>query len=335
MALNMQVVTQNIKLVLCAVLLPFMICCGRHERELEPCVEEAEVINFAPQSAQYAQTRIEEAGGQLRFSGKDKMMVTAYYQTEPSALQQEFMKDQQVNFNQSANAGSGAWEYSPKKYWPGSGTLSFTAYYPAHDMFGVTATLRAAANEVDYTINGNQDIMWGQRNYDCSVRPYPEVDLGFEHKLKRFYFKANRTEAFGEVPRIERIEISGMKNHATLNYVSGSLTFSTDPAHKADFSITSNDPAGWRIGKAADYTQFLELDKALYVAADETAPFYLKVVAGGREYPFTVSSVSGFTAGKSLVLELSFDGTIMSSSVTVASGESWVTITPTPLGGEL
>lgn len=218
----------------------------------------------------------------------------------------------------------GRLSFETMQYYPADGEkLYFYAYSPvraaASDGDGYTAGTASGAPTVKYTITGQQDILWAKADDGTgkvsagTVQPQPE--FGFEHLLKRVRFKLVRGEGFGDGIHATRISITGCRTQASLDPISGTLTFSGEGS---PLSLAGN----YAIQSAE---QAAEISESLMC---EPGPaLSLEVEAQGITYRTSVtltSSDSGITAGGagvSHLVTLTFIGTQI---VPEASIEPWI-----------
>ena len=216
----------------------------------------------------------------------------------------------------------GGLSFETTQYYPADGEkLYFYAYSPvcaaASDGDGYTAGTASGAPTVKYTITGQQDILWAKADDGTgkvsagTVQPQPE--FGFEHLLKRVRFKLVRGEGFGDGIHATRISITDCRTQASLDPISGTLTFSDE---RSPLSLAGN----YAIQSAE---QAAEISESLMC---EPGPaLSLEVEAQGITYRtlVTLTSSDGITAGGagvSHLVTLTFIGTQI---VPEASIEPW------------
>lgn len=120
------------------------------------------------------------------FANGDKIGVFAYYNTEATAP--DFMNNQLVTCTATSPQ---AWEYTPVKYWPHYGNLSFYAYapYQAGVSMSTQGTIACATTQTNgsFTLDGNTDLLIAtttasKQTVDAAVR------LPFRHTLAKLSF---------------------------------------------------------------------------------------------------------------------------------------------------
>lgn len=89
------------------------------------------------------------------WSDGDAMTVNAlYYYDTMTTLGQQFVKGQEVYYND--DAGRGEWSYTPVKYWPQQGYLDFFAQYPSDEMLrSMRMTVAYATPDPGLTLPGD------------------------------------------------------------------------------------------------------------------------------------------------------------------------------------
>ncbi|NDV77917.1 fimbrillin family protein [Dysgonomonas sp. 511] len=121
------------------------------------------------------------------------------------------------------------WVYSPVKYWPGYGTVSFFAYSPA-TLSGLDLLyIENSSNEAsfEYTVSKNyqeQEDFMVASNLDKNGNP---IRLYFEHALAGVYFRARSGEA-GVSFRIREIKLTGIYSKGILTGIPNEETKTSD-----------------------------------------------------------------------------------------------------------
>lgn len=118
-----------------------------------------------------------------------------------------FMHNQMVKWDGSANAGAGAWVYSPVKYWPNrSGDkISFFAYAPYEQDWqngtkagvAVSAATEPGIPYIDFTLKDKDNlkkmvdlVVADKRDMTYTQENGGKVSFSFEHTLSRVAFQA-------------------------------------------------------------------------------------------------------------------------------------------------
>lgn len=188
------------------------------------------------------------------------------------AAKAEFMNNQEVTWNASANSNNGAWEYTPLKFWPTNiqDRISFFAYAPYANSNGITLNSATAStdpslefelatgqkNMVDLVVSNPTETGSNTMN-QTSTSNSGTVPFKFKHVLTRVAMKAKTS-----------VDISS--NGLTKVYIkSVKLAHSSILAKKATLNMKSLE---W--GTPATY---LDASYELKDATDATAPGVLNL----------------------------------------------------------
>ena len=218
--------------------------------------------------------------------------------------------------------------FASPQYYPANGDkLFFYAYSP---VTGGTYTegTSSVAPKVSWTLTGQQDIMAAQVTTgigkSSAGTAQGQPNFTFAHKLKQVRFKLVQGRGFADDLSATSISITGCKYKASLDLVSGALSFEDDTT---DFSLTGSFP----IKKSTDNPQ--EIEGCILCEAGNSVT--IKVVAAGITYPEVTlilqdksgsPGVSASAPGTSHLVTLTFIGThiMPSASITqwVEAGEA-------------
>lgn len=134
---------------------------------------------------------------------------------------QEFMVNQKVEYNGST------WTYSPIKYWPQVGNITFYSFYPLEN----SQISDSNVPIIKWSNIGNMDIMWAKYENGTSSTP---INLPFQHKLMKIKLKLMKGDGYGENTELLRCNILGgddtnkLAKEASLNLKTGEITFDTN-----------------------------------------------------------------------------------------------------------
>lgn len=256
---------------------------------------------------------------------EDLFAVTAYKGT--AAPTDDYSNAYFVNQTVDSDA-DGTLSFRNDQYYPADAEkLYFYAYSPVSTT-GFTAGTASAVPTVAWTINGTQDIM-----YANVVSGIGKVSTGttqlqpsftFKHLLKQVRFKLVRGEGFEEGINASSVKITNCRTQASLNLITGDLTFTGD----ADQSIGLS-------GTYPILQSGSEEIGSLLCEAGETS-LNIEILAAGITYKATVTldstseDITAGGAGVSHLVTLTFIGTqiVPSASITdwVDVGETSGTI---------
>jgi len=222
--------------------------------------------------------------------------------------------------NQAVNSDAdGKLSFQNAQYYPADAEkLYFYAYSPVST--GYTAGASSSAPTVAWTIDGTQDIMWAKADEGIgkvsagTVQPQPEFT--FNHLLKQVRFKLVRGEGFGDNINATSVKITNCRTQASLNLITGVLTFSGDATESLALS-------GSYTIRPADNAQEIG---SLLCQAGETG-LQIEVEAAGITYRTTVTlqsdndAVTAGGAGVSHLVTLTFIGTQIIPTATITD---WV-----------
>ena len=250
--------------------------------------------------------------------------VTAYRgSVAPSTdFSNPYFSNQAVNSGAILQGGASgpALSFANSQYYPANGDkLFFYAYSPVVGG-AYTEGTSSAAPKVSWTLTGQQDIMAAQvtggigKSNAGTTQGQP--NFTFAHKLKQVRFKLVQGEGFADNISASSISITGCKYKASLDLVSGALSFDDDTTA---FSLTGSFP----IKKTTDNPQ--EIEGCILCEAGNSVT--IKIVAAGITYPeVTVTlqdktgtpTVSASAPGTSHLVTLTFIGThiIPTTSIT-------------------
>lgn len=118
-----------------------------------------------------------------------------------------FMHNQMVEWDATANSGSGAWVYSPVKYWPNrpGDKISFFAYAPYESDWEngskagivLSSATQAGIPYIDFTLKDKDNlkkmvdlVVADKRDMTYTAQNGGKVSFSFEHTLSRVAFQA-------------------------------------------------------------------------------------------------------------------------------------------------
>ena len=221
--------------------------------------------------------------------------------------------------NQAVNSDAdGKLSFQNVQYYPADAEkLYFYAYSPVSTS-GFSAGTASATPTVAWTIDGQQDIMYASvvsgigKVSAGTTQPQPE--FSFNHLLKQVRFKLVKGEGFGDGIYASSVKITNCRTQASLNLITGALTFTGD----------ANQPIGFS-GNYAIQKSGVEIG-SLLCQAGETG-LDIEIVAAGVTYKTSVTLTSSNTditaggAGVSHLVTLTFIGTQIVPSATITD---WV-----------
>lgn len=248
-------------------------------------------------------------------STEDLFAVTAYKGT--AAPTSDYDKAYFDNEAVDSDA-EGKLNFTNTQYYPADAEkLFFYAYSPVITD-GYTAGTASGAPTVTWTINGTQDIMYAKAAEGIGkvsageTQPQPEFTFG--HLLKQVRFKLVKGEGFGDGIYASSVKITNCRTQASLNLMTGDLTFEGDANQSIGFS-----------GNYAIQKSGVEIG-SLLCQAGETG-LDIEIVAAGVTYKTSVTLTSSNTditaggAGVSHLVTLTFIGTQIVPSATITD---WV-----------
>lgn len=133
-----------------------------------------------------------------------------------------------INFSPVNCDNDGKYTFEELKYFPLDYKIYFYAFSPM-----VNCTFTKGDNlkhpQITYTLTGREDILWS-KNESGIIKANNTADqlqpnFLFEHKLQRVVFYVKRTPDVAANTRINAIRIHNLYNKATLDLITGELTF--------------------------------------------------------------------------------------------------------------
>lgn len=285
-----------------------------------------------------ADTRTTSNGAETTFDNGDAIGVMAYYIPEGAtadATAPNFMYNQKVTYSASSSA-TGAWTYSPVKYWPVSGKVNFYAYSPYAGSGDKHITLSpntaVGLPTLSYT-NKNADIdlmaassenqSWNVTS-SSAVHPAAPVSFTFKHLLAKvkFKFTYTGTKAYRPVLHLIRFDapVSG-----TYYYNSGE--FDSDNYSYANISKFTKDVAGVEIKSGAeghlvdDFTCYLL--PCSFPSIDGSAVGTFQLLLNNIIYEYKPKSLISVKAGKEYVLNFTIQHNDAENNFFIASYSLW------------
>ncbi len=197
--------------------------------------------NWGGDSAQ-AQTRGSIVDGDFKVG--DAIGVFSYYHPQrvvSYANGADFMYDQEVT-----KQGADSWEYSPIKYWPRNGSLSFFAYAP----YGAN-TIDASSGKPQFThklpnnVTDQIDLLIAAPKVDLTLADLAsdsKVRLEFQHALACLNLTGSVTSQADESIEITKIVITGLKGQGVLGFDDSNALQTS--GQSGDFTYTLNKKNG-------------------------------------------------------------------------------------------
>ncbi len=274
-----------------------------------PAAEEAftgEPIAFV------AQSDGEAAAGRAAFgeAGYAMGVYADYYANAGDAAPTGMLME-----NQDVAYDGKIWDYSPKRYWPVSGTLAFYAYAPH-------TTEVDADGVASYTLDGTQDVLWAEKVNDSENRSLSYADdkngvkFSFVHKLMHLKFKFIKGTGFGEGYRVTNIHVTNVAEGVKLDVRTGDITL-TDTGRSGDFIFgNANDTyplVDENTGTVAAPEMFIAADKD---ATEDVQTIRVSADILGVTYATDVR-LTAPAGRKSYLVKLTFTNVSLSSDVTV------------------
>lgn len=250
------------------------------------------------------------SGTAFPVSTESVFAVTAYKGTAAptSDYSSAYFDNEAVDSN--AEGAESPLSFATAQYYPADGgKLYFYAYSPVStDNYTVGTTTDAPT--VAWTIDGQQDIMWAKVDEGIGKvsagMTQPQPAFTFNHLLKQVRFKLVRGEGFGDGISATSVKITNCHTEASLNPITGALTFSGDANNVlalpgSSFEIKPSDQAE-------------TIDGSILCEAGVTE-LQIEVKAAGITYTTTVTlkstqdGVAAGDAGVSHLVTLTFIGT--------------------------
>jgi hypothetical protein len=238
--------------------------------------------------------------------------VTAYKGTIPSGNYSAAYFDNQPVQSDALSKLS----FTTDQYYPADGAdLYFYAYSPvaAAGSPGYAEGTTTTPPTVTWTIDGQQDIMAAQviSGYHRVPSGQTHPNFPFTHKLTRVQFKFVRGTGFGGGINVTSISLKNCKPTATLNLMTGDLTFSGTPT---SLTLTGAYP----IKATADNPPVI--DKSLMCEAGASS-LLISVTAGGITYLDCTVPLASTQSGKNHLVTLTFEGTKIEPTATITNWE--------------
>lgn len=228
--------------------------------------------------------------------------ITAYLgsKTPTSWEENSQLNNEPVNSDQYGN-----YIFNEKKYYPKDYKMYFYAYSPMVN-YKYTSGNDTQHPKVTYSLTGREDILWSKNDTgigkNLGVGKQPQPDFQFTHKLQRVMFSIRRTDKVASKATLSEIRINNLKTKATLDLITGELTFETD-SDKNYLSVAYNKNIT---------TSYFEIPYDLMFEAG-IRNLDITVVIDGIDYNGTVT-LEGDNAGKAgykHLLRMTIDGTVL------------------------
>ncbi len=262
--------------------------------------------------------------GKVEFEDGDEMGVFAWYLPGgDEAKAEEFMINQKVTLE------DGAWGYSPVKYWPAASRdrVCFFAYAP-HAASGTGNPYELNGKTyMDIPLDGTEDILWARQITTNGSIFNPGDGIGhddgrtglkftFGHLMKmvKFQFIIQDESGYGEGHHVERMEIHGQKNSASIGIEDGSLTLNGAETTY----VLGNGANRYAI---VNYASATTVKDALYLHPS-VSEIDVTLSVSGVDYPAKITGLGTDNEGGSYLVRLYFSNTTVATEVTLTD---WVT----------
>lgn len=214
-----------------------------------------------------------------------------------------------IHFSPVHSDAVGNYFFDERKYYPIDDKLYFYAFSPMVHYETVAGT----SNEhpkIIYNITGREDIVWSKNESgiakaeDPSLQQHP--DFQFEHRLQRVIFSVRRTDYASSTLQLTAIRITGIRTKATLDLITGDLTFENEPT-QSSISISCSSTLT---------PEFVPIPYDL-MFEPEVTEFNIVAVINGVEYLATVdlnptANEHAGKAGYKHIVQLTIDGSTLS-----------------------
>lgn len=162
------------------------------------------------------------------------------------------------------NNTSGAWEYTPLKYWEKGATYAFRAVYPTQASItsgsgsSVVVTYDSEGTNTGTTFTGEYDLMVASAAaVDADTQVGTPVTLSFQHALTavRFVFTKGGNDA-STTCKIKSLKLNNVSTSGTLTYSGADVAQddwapATAPAEGWTFDVGTS---GWTVATTNGYT---------------------------------------------------------------------------------
>lgn len=202
--------------------------------------------------------------------------VSAFLDDEDST---PFMNHQEVTLS------DGAYKYSPIKYWPNVGTVSFFAYSSSSangmmsdpvfekddNRFKSTFEYALPESNVVSDAVSQPDLIFAQRSRHS--KEDGTVSFVFSHALVSIQFKVGVVPEGAELQSIEFLDVCSKADCIVYGTPADNLTFEWTPVSTGSFKQTYTDMilhAGEVISDISDDTTFMMIPQTFYTDTDQT-----------------------------------------------------------------
>lgn len=206
------------------------------------------------------------------------------------------------------------------QYYPADPTkkLYFYAFAPVWEV--PTAATNTTPPLIDYTIDGQKDVMWAKDVQGIAKSTDPAKQQQpwflFQRKLMQLKFVLVKDDSFAATsPKVTSIKVKNTRTAASLNVVTGELTFSGTADKTVQITPTTGNTITAAPGTMLAQTLMIE----------PTDKVTLSVTAGGvTSLDFTLTDLSA-KAGTSHTVTLTFKRQAISATATLAG---WSAVQP-------
>ena len=151
--------------------------------------------------------------------------VTAFLGHE---IPTSWVANSRINFSPVDCSQDGKYTFEELKYFPLDYKMFLYAFSPMVNCAFTEGTLTERP-KITYTLTGREDILWSKNESGIikaeNTADQQQPDFLFEHKLQRVVFYVKRTANVAANTKINAIHIHDLYNKATLDLITGDLTF--------------------------------------------------------------------------------------------------------------
>lgn len=178
--------------------------------------------------------------------------------------------------NQKVEKDGTTWKYSPIKYWPREGSISFCAYSPYSTGNNILLSTTSQSKGYPQITYITPDSFLNQIDLLIStpllyqtigdLNANKKIVIPFKHALSSINFKAKMRSAATFPIKIRSIKIESLKNKAEYNYNKLTWIFTTDAEEKSyELTIANNELENIDISKNTTSTPLFKANNTLMV----------------------------------------------------------------------